>query len=30
MSPNYEDQPEEKVWVPEDKWYAPPAKKEKT
>ncbi|MCX6983966.1 MAG: mechanosensitive ion channel [Lentisphaerae bacterium] len=28
MSPNYEDQPSEKVWVPKEKWYEAPAKKE--
>ena len=27
MSPNYEDQPDKKVWVPEEKWYEAPAKK---
>lgn len=28
MSPNYEDQPSEKVWVPKEKWYEAPAKRE--
>ena len=27
MSPNYEDQPSEKVWVPKEKWYEAPAEK---
>ncbi len=27
MSPNYEDQPDEKVWVPKEKWFEAPAKK---
>lgn len=28
MSPNFEDQPSEKVWVPKEKWFEAPAKKE--
>lgn len=26
MSPHYEADPPEKVWVPKEKWYEPPAK----
>jgi small-conductance mechanosensitive channel len=26
MSPHFESAPPEKVWVPREKWYAPPAK----
>jgi small-conductance mechanosensitive channel len=26
MSPHYESDPAEKVWVPRDRWFAPPAK----
>ncbi len=29
MSPNFEDQPENKVWVPKEKWFEPPAVKGK-
>jgi len=25
MSPNFEDQPEQKVWVPKGDWYTAPA-----
>jgi small-conductance mechanosensitive channel len=28
MSPHYRSDPAEKVWVPKDKWYEPPAKKD--
>ncbi len=28
MSPNFEDQPSDKVWVPKEKWYEAPAEKE--
>lgn len=28
MSPNFEDQPSEKVWVPKEKWFEAPAKKD--
>ena len=26
MSPHYESDPAEKVWVPREKWFEPPAK----
>jgi hypothetical protein len=26
MSPHYEADPAEKVWVPREKWFEPPAK----
>jgi hypothetical protein len=28
MSPHYRSDPAEKVWVPKDKWYEAPAKKD--
>jgi len=27
MSPHYEGDPDDKVWVPKEKWHEPPAQK---
>jgi hypothetical protein len=29
MSPHFEEQPKEKVWVPHEQWYAAPASRDR-